>query len=181
MFELNSIFVNPKASRRKRLLAMKEAAFYDLTRIKARMLVIRGVDDEASLALAAGAIASRLSNFLLFVGIPTFIAILAFLMGLGSWLPGEDKIRPLLPFIVDGAAFGAVLCLFLPGLFKSVFGREFLIGGMVCEIATDSVPDTSSQLNAITLPPASNGRLRHGIYNHEDCVKQIVDWLRQTE
>jgi hypothetical protein len=60
-------------------------------------------------------------------------------------------------------------------LFKSVFGKEFVIGAMRCEIAADSVPDTSGPIDAITLAPDIDTS-RHGIYRHPQSVSEIVGW-----
>ena len=58
---LNAVFGNARAA-----LAIEEKVHYDTKGAAAsRMLVIRGVDDEASLSLAAGSIASRLSYLVL--------------------------------------------------------------------------------------------------------------------
>src|SRR5262249_2664448 len=77
----------------------------------------------------------------------------------------------------------------LPGLFKAVFGRELLIGATRCEIAAESVPDSKSA-RIITLSPTKirgafsfNARvgLRHGIYDHPECVREMRRWLRQRK
>jgi hypothetical protein len=133
-------------------LAIEEAANYNTRGAAApRVFVIRGVDDEASLSLAAGSIGARLSYFVLDTAIPAIWLILPFIIfpmlvfGLKS---------PVIQFIYLGViVLGMVIFLVLPGVFKSVFGREFLASGMVCDIAVDSVPDTLGSVKAITLRP----------------------------
>ena len=61
---LTGIFINPRPNRemKEHPLELAKAAAYDTRGPPApRMLVIRGVDDEASLSLAAGSIGSRLT------------------------------------------------------------------------------------------------------------------------
>jgi hypothetical protein len=142
------------------------------------MLVIRGVDDEASLTLAAGSIGSRLSSLVLFIVIPGVylfgVAALALLDWSGIW-----RTEALFIGALYGCALAALMCLFLPGMCKSAFGREFLTTAFVCETAADSAPDTSARLDSVTLSPAEAGwRLRHCIYEHPQCVSEITRWLR---
>jgi hypothetical protein len=91
-----------------------------------------------------------------------------------------------------GSLLGRMIFLVLPGVFKSVFGREFLFNALVCDIAVDSVPDTLGQVEAITLRPVEAAQshdrplslrrwlsqLRHEIYKHPHRVDEIVRWLR---
>ena len=221
---LNEVFTNPHAA-----LAIEELAHYDTrgATTMSRMLVIRGVDDEASLSLAAGSIGSRLSFLTLVAAIPTIYAVVIVFVWLGSFfgLNGESKLGLWMGVLMIGVFFGALILFFVPGAFKSFFGREFLVNGMSCDIAVDSVPDTLGQVEAITLRPieaaSSNPRslerpfslrwmlevsllefrgiyfqvlqssmgqarskpswqLRHGIYNHPNCVDGIVRWLRRV-
>ena len=141
-----------------------------------RTLVIRGVDDEAVLSLAAGAIASRLSDVLLFSAVPTAYVSAFVPLFLSSFL-GVAAVDWLLRPLIILLLLGALALLILPGMFKSVFGREFVIGAMRCDIAADSVPDTSERVEAITLAPQT-GSPRHQIYEHPRCVSEIVGWLR---
>jgi hypothetical protein len=144
---LNEVFTNPHAA-----LAIEELAHYDTKGAAAsRMLVIRAVDDEASLTLAAGSIGSRLSFLTLVVVIPTIytVGLVPLLLGSFFGLSAETRGGLLL-----GLYFGTLILFFVPGAFKSFFfGREFLLNAMTCDIAVDSVPDTLGQVEAITLRP----------------------------
>jgi hypothetical protein len=207
------------------------------------MLIICGVDDEASLSLAAGSIGSRLSYLVLTWVIPGIYVMILLAMML---------LYPVLRFSIQGdawtvwlgAAFlGTIVCapifLILPGVVRSIFfGREFLVNALACDIAVDSVPDTVDQVEAITLRKLEAGssepgwiswgfglkmkwpyrslerrfslawssdmiriwwrgwrtreflkpagqfklswQLHHGIYNHPDCIDDIVRWLRRV-
>src|SRR5262249_16295847 len=146
-----AIFTNRHAA-----LAIEEEASYDTKSAAAPpMLVIRGVDDEASLALAAGSIGSRLSYVVLAQVIPYIVIVLMNFSFFGLIVAMSGTLGSKIFLTVF---FGSLLCgliLFvLPGVFKSFFfGQEFLVNGLICDISFDSVPDTSGQVEAITLVP----------------------------
>jgi hypothetical protein len=221
---LNEVFTNPHAA-----LAIEELAHYDTKgAMPSRILVIRGVDDEAALSLAAGSIGSRLSFLMLVAVIPAIYSVVVVCAMLSSslGLSAGSKLGSLLGWLMFSVFFGALILFFVPGVFKSFFGREFLINGMSCDIAVDSVPDTFGQAEVITLRPiqaasaitrsserpfslrwmleisllelhgiydywlqSTTGQrrskpswlLRHGIYNHPNCVDEILRWLRRND
>jgi hypothetical protein len=159
---LIAVFTNPQAA-----LAIEEKASYDTRGAAAsRMLVIRGVDDEASLSLAAGSIGSRLSYFVLTGVLPAIymmsLLLIMLLTPVFFLLPqGEQPVWPAILFI--GAIVCAPMFLILPGAIESIFfGREFLVNALVCDIAVDSVPDTLGQVEAITLKPVEAGSSEPG-------------------
>jgi hypothetical protein len=160
---LIAVFTNPQAA-----LGIEEKASYDTRGAAAsRMLVIRGVDDEASLSLAAGSIGSRLSYLVLVGLIPAIylmsmvamvLLTLVFLLfhPQGAWTEWPT-------ILFFGAVISAPVFLVLPGVFESFFfGREFLLNALVCDIAVDSVPDTLGQVEAITLKPVEAGSSEPG-------------------
>jgi hypothetical protein len=180
---LHGIFINPQSKSPtggSLVHDIQEAAFFpSIGASGPRMLVIRGVDDEASLTLAAGSIGSRLSSLGLFIVVPVVyvfaVALFALLDWSGVW---KDRFELLFLVVAYGCAFGALLCLFLPGICKCAFGREFLTTAFVCETAADSAPDTSARIDSVTLSPDQAGRrLRHCIYEHPKCVDEIVRWV----
>jgi|SoiMethySBSTD1v2_1073268.scaffolds.fasta_scaffold423928_2 hypothetical protein len=193
---LIAVYTNTDAA-----LAIEKAANYGT--VVSRMLVIRGVDDEASLSLAVGSVLSRLGYLVLVVAIPAMfsatISMTTFLHPGGSIEKLAQAIFGLSPaqmetwaLVIFGlllicSLLGALIFLFVPGAFKCFFfGREFLVNALLCDIAVDSVPDTLGQVDAITLKPIdsptsdSELQIRHGIYNHPDCVDEIVRWLRRV-
>ena len=182
--QLNATFVRARAGpdQDTRAVDVQQAASYPS--IRSRILVIRGVDDEASLALAAGSIGSRLSSLVLANVIPElYTAGLAAIFLLVMLLNLDEQRGVFLEMTVGiGCSLGAFVFLGLPGVFKSAFGKEFLTTAFVCEIAADSTPDTQGSLHVVTLSPstpAARRQLRHGIYNHPECVNEIVRWLRK--
>jgi pimeloyl-ACP methyl ester carboxylesterase len=146
-----AIFTNRHAA-----LAIEEEASYDTKSAAAPpMLVIRGVDDEASLALATGSIGSRLSYVVLVKLIPYIVSTLMNFSFFGLIVALSGTLGSKIFLVVFfGALLSGIVLFVLPGVFKSVFfGQEFLANGLICDIAVDSVPDTSGQVEAITLVP----------------------------
>jgi hypothetical protein len=76
----------------------------------------------------------------------------------------------------------AALILILFGILvlaRAVHGREFSWSPMECQINTHSTPDAAGLSKIVTLVRRTYIKsLRHGIYEHEDCVKAISDWVR---
>jgi len=179
------------------------------------LLVIRGVDDEAALALAFAAIATRINRVAMGV-IWILLLLFTFLLGWVDtlapwvliWLGHLDISSPsALPelhanimrpygWALLAAAVSALMLVAVPALFRTWFGREFLIGAARCEVATDSVPDsTPSRIITLETPyyrplpwvqverskqePSSTLRMRHKIYNYPGCAPEIVRWVNE--
>ena len=146
---------------RQAALAIEEEASYDTKGLAAlRMLVIRAVDDEASLSLAAGSLGSRLSYLVLIGVVPAVSAVITFgycMMVIFFSYQVQSDLVDKLRWVVGFTMLSSLLFLVLPGVFKSFFfGREFLVNALVCDIAVDSVPDTLGQVEAITLKPVAS-------------------------
>ena len=144
-----------------------------------RLLIIRAIDDEASLTLALGtilgyattaiivAICTIISFTFTHLNIKSFQLITSFL---------EWKIVTLAAYIIS------VLILSLFGILmlsRAVHGRELAWSPMECQISTHSTPDAIGLSKIVTLVRRTYVKsLRHGIYEHEDCVKTISNWVR---
>jgi hypothetical protein len=141
------------------------------------LLVLRGIDDEASLSLAAGAIGNRMTH--LFLGI--LLPILAGMFGLVffvGWTFGADwQILGLAGQL--SSCIIATILLVLPGCFRSVFGRELLLGCWRCEIFADSAPDTTAGVHVKTFLRAGSegGGLKHALYKNPEIAPYIAVWL----
>jgi hypothetical protein len=139
-----------------------------------RLLIIRAIDDEASLTLALGTIFSYVTArsiqyvFLLFTLLFGAWIVIAF-------ITAQDVA------LVWAGGF-AVLTIMLFGTLmvsRSVHGRELAVRPMECQINTQSVPDAADLSKIVTLVSRTYLKsLRHGIYDHEDCAKAISDWVR---
>jgi hypothetical protein len=152
------------------------------------LFVIRGVADEASLAVAAGSIGSRLSSLLLrllsyLLALLLVFGPLGFLVSIA--LPSiewGDLLFPMIQF----CALSALPFYFLAPICKSACGVEFLTLGFACEIASETIPDVASMIESTTLYPEEKISvrkisLRHFIYEHSECVNKIVNWINPKE
>ncbi|MBR0831349.1 hypothetical protein JQ596_38170 [Bradyrhizobium manausense] len=167
---------------------LAEAANYPEPKFK--MLVIKGVADEAALFLAAGKVGSVISRILLQLsamigvsflrrGIVEFGVVAPLLLGslISGWYLALFVLLSLVFFVlVPGILLGlaASVCM-------SFFGREFLLGCSRCEIEVDSAPD-GKQAAIVTLPvtpfpETDTDRRGHSIYQHPKCVPTIADWF----
>jgi len=174
-----------------------------------------------------GSIGSRLSFLTLVAVIPAIYAVVVVFVLLVSFFGLQSSVSKLglwIGGLIIGVFFGALILFFVPGAFKSFFGREVFVNAMTCDIAVDSGPDTLDQVEVITLRPVESAsskprslerpfslrwmleitvlefrgiylqwqssmgiarskpswQLRHGIYNHPNCVDEIVRWLRRV-
>lgn len=169
-----------------------------------RMLVIRGVDDEASYALHFGGMFARLSYFFVAEWVPAMFFRFLILFSIGWFLSDWPNVTQLyFTYILAIYGLGAVL---LAGIFKSFLGRELWIGCAGCEVAVDSSPDAKGNLDVVTLVNAAEykiypfniggllqrflnqiksikkiipvvGGLRHSIYEDNRSMKVISDWI----
>jgi hypothetical protein len=164
----------------KRLI---EASFYDLgKRAPPHILVVRGVDDEASTTLTLGRLGIRLSA--LFSGL-TAVTIVSTGMSLVggvvfiSWYFFEAESRYFYPLMSASLILGGayLIVLVFSQLCRGVFGRELLTGSVGFEVVPNSSPDCGGNVHVITLPAEDRPGLRHGLYNHSLCAKTIAIWL----
>ena len=172
------------------------------------LLVLRALDDEAALALAAATIGNRLSRLLerlsyrISILLPISLVVFFLLLwSLGAFTASTSMSRFFQPiFSFDWPAFarGLILAffvfLFSPGAFNSAYGRELLPIFQGCVINSQSAPDSIDRQSefqpeptpsnwgmAVTLHQAeeAQGRLRHGLYDDPQCVERIAGWLSQ--
>lgn len=149
-----------------------------------RLLVLRGTDDEAALALAAGSLhtllISHLVSFLGYLSAWTSIFFSTLLSIVFTVVNDSWKIYILdILFVFIGVG---ILFLFFSGieaLWASSFGREFLVGGTMIRIYSNSAPDSVCDMHIRTLPgkSAKQHGLRHSLYEHELCIPSIISWL----
>jgi len=197
-------WINRGTARQEQVNALKDATqLGELVSVSAkRFLVVRAIDDEASLVLAVGTIFSYVTaRFITYVYIllvlltaPLVISLLATAaVGLAS-LFAFPSLRPFWtllsetdrsislwkPSIFKGYIVSIAV---LAGLFliaRTVHGRELVRSPMECQINTNSTPDAKGLSEIITLVRRTYVRsFRHGIYDHEDCAKTIANWVRQ--
>jgi hypothetical protein len=178
-----------------KLLSRNEKGLADLaerTRIElptsgVRLLVLRAIDDEATLALASGAIANRIISLvthMLSFG-PLYILtllspfILMLLGRLPSLLGWTDTFNIFLPALEASIAFSysPIVLVWVAGLPLAVYGRELALSMFMCEVNSHSVPDHSIRaVRVVTL--RSSGGMHHGLYDHPECTPFLVKWLK---
>jgi hypothetical protein len=141
-----------------------------------RLLIIRAIDDEASLLMALGTISSYVTSkaiklvfrtgwmiFLIIVIVAIFITV----------LKGKET--------EASKVVWSALILILLGLYsatRTAHGRELARSPMECQVSTHSTPDAIGPSKIVTLVRRTFVQsLRHGIYDHEDCPKTISDWV----
>jgi hypothetical protein len=160
-------------ARQNKIDALKDATrLGDLVSAQ-RLLVIRAIDDEASLALALGTISNYLTARLI-----TYVLFLAIILNpiilYTRWFPYWAYAAMLAGFIVFSITLAGVLV-----LSRLVHGHEIAVSPLECQINTQSVPDAVNLSQVVTLVSNSYLKsLRHGIYEHENCAKAISDWVR---
>jgi len=154
------------------------------------LLVIRAIDDEASLTLALGAIVNHITarsiTYGLFILISFSVIFLVpeVILVRHKWLSIEsvDFFERRDWYEHAGQLGVATLIIILLGLLsvaRAVHGSELAVSPMECQINTQSAPDAKGLSEIVTLVRRTYVKsLRHGIYDHEDCAKTISDWVR---
>lgn len=160
-----------------------------------RLLVLRGTDDEAGLALAAGSIQAILGSSVTRISAVVLSLAGTFILAL-TRLPGG-----LLHAAIGGIAVAVVLFLLgslLETVGRAAAGREFIFAGPLLGISINSAPDFAGDVTITTLAGspstgvmrgedgrawgfnsfARDYRFRHGLYAHRDCVPAIIAWLK---
>jgi len=155
-------------ARQKQVDALKAATQVGQLVSAQRLLVIRAIDDEASLALALGAILNyATARFITYV-----YFIFAFLFGAVTVF----HVSSISLKIAFSALVLALLSLFMVS--RTAHGRELAASPMECQINTHSTPDADGLSRIVTLVRRTYVKsLRHGIYDHGDCAKTISDWV----
>jgi hypothetical protein len=153
-----------------------------------RLLIIRAIDDEASLVLAFSTVvnffitrAIRYIRWIIFGPISAIllsvVVIRYFKIALKPDMLEQEE------WYEDAIKVGcSALILFLFGLLsvaRTAHGRELAVSPMELQINTQSAPDAKGLSEIVTLVRRTHAKsLRHGIYDHEDCAKTISDWMR---
>lgn len=162
----------PPASDRARSLAA--LVRYPAQGLDGRLLVVRGMQDEAAMMLMLGSIGVRLTDFA--TSVSSKLGLVLFTVGI------------LIPGGLVGAVLlrcGAILLLstilgiMIGNLAKTVYGRELLFGSSPVVVSGDSVPDLQGTATIVTL--ARRGQrgtgLLHSLYNHPQCASLVARWI----
>jgi hypothetical protein len=175
--------------RQRRLQSASSLRGFGTGLFQHRLFVLRAIDDEAALALAAGAIANRvLSSFslLLMFGIMVFSFSMPLLLIMGMGLLGADQFAwgdwlQYLFGLTPQMIVAAMLCYFIAAAFHAVYGRELWLGCHRFDLNAQSVPDQIGRSTFILTLPQIYGRKRHMLYNAPECADLIVSWFALDE
>jgi hypothetical protein len=170
-----------------RVSALAEATSLKSTFSRANpMLIIRAIDDEASLTLALGAIINRVTKVLL--RIVVILLLVGLILGTALAVAGIQLYSPAfhptpLYWVSSAVEMSVPIALALFGLVllsRGVYGRELALAPLSCQINSQSTPDAENAGKIITLVNfgTTPGAMRHMIYEHEDCASVLADWLR---
>jgi len=154
-----------------------------------RLLIIRAIDDEASLVLAFSTIvnsfitrAIRYIRWVIFGPISAILLSLIVIWYFKLSFEEKDMLKRQEWYEDAIQVVCCALILFLFALLsvaRSAHGRELARSPMECQINTQSTPDAKGLSEISTLASQTHVKsLRHGIYDHEDCAKTISDWAR---
>jgi hypothetical protein len=154
-----------------------------------RLLIIRAIDDEASLGLAFATIvnyvitkAIRYIRWIIFGPFSAIILSVFVIRYFKLSFEEEDMLKRQEWYedVIKVACSALILFLFgLLSVARSAHGRELARSPMECQINTQSTPDAKGLAEIVTLVRHTYAKsLRHGIYDHEDCVKTVSDWVR---
>jgi hypothetical protein len=167
-------------ARQNRLQALNDATQLGETPSAQRLLVIRAIDDEASLVLAAGTIFSYLTAMAIRnIALLMCIWIAIEMAAIHYWGILSKELKTFRYVTMGGIV---VLTIVLFGVlmgWRALHGRELAVSPLECQINTQSTPDAVGLSRIVTLVRRTYVKsLRHGIYDHEDCAKTISDWVR---
>jgi hypothetical protein len=171
----------------------------DATRLKsdgaAGLLVLRAIDDEASLTIAFGAILNRIIPRMNYILLATVFALAIIALGttivnrseaLGDslQLPFPDSLVAVNKIFYQETAVYDVptilIASIIPGLLGLLFlgrftyGREMVTAPFECQVNSQSAPDGTRISEVVTL--VSRKGFRHRIYDHESSASTIANW-----
>lgn len=172
----------PAWERKPRLLS--QATTSDTSLLDDRLLVLRGIDDEASLVLAAGATTNRLMRLvyafvfgkhfvriLLMIGFANVTLIILSYKQIAYWLFSS------LMFLLGFAAVGPLLAIVASCLARAVFGREMVTGALRCDASFESTPDSSHVYVRTIQSVGAGDNLFHSLYQNPMLPQIIASWI----
>ena len=163
----------------------------------AELLILRGVDDEAALSIAAGALGRRLASMnasfsQAAMGYMFGILIFGIIFLMIHWF----FLRPFMDYYIDqylmpgfgiisGVMAAAIIAYVISSVASAmclaVFGRELFLSFYNPQISTNSVPDAPGSVSVQTLVrkrTVPSAGFRHALYNEPGCAAHIVNWAR---
>jgi hypothetical protein len=148
-----------------------------------RLLIIRAVDDEASLGLVFGTIINyvitRAIRYIRWIIFGPFSALLLSVLLLHYFKVKFEQEEWYEDTLNIGCSALILILFGLVSVARTAHGRELGVSPMEMQINTQSAPDAKDLSRIVTLVRRTYVKsLRHSIYDHEDCAKTISDWVR---
>jgi hypothetical protein len=196
LYRLCRWFVVSDYSMQEKANALIKAINYD-ARNYPPILVLKGVRDEAALALAVGSFLTLMSRIFgpellqtvrtsLVLGV-AIVAIPPLAVILSAYSPTWVVPNPTLEYFLLELPFQMAMLLLLLRLIeilgRTFFGREMAFASDLLELDVSAIPDCSNNVEVQTLGPEFGERnkgLRHGVYSHGQSLFRIHDWLQRV-
>jgi len=163
---------------------------------KADILILRGIDDEATLSIAAGALGRRLSSLnatvmealddnvrwiFLAVGVPMLAGLALPRAVIRPYV--DNVVLPAGAILIGTIAIAALVFLIsrvVGAMCLAVYGKELFMSSSNPQVSTNSTPDSVGPIAIHTLTRTddyfSAGGFRHFIYNEPGCADYVVQW-----
>jgi hypothetical protein len=185
------------------------AAYYDFTnKLRHRLLVLRGTDDEANAILTLGGFGAylvqsliennigRILTFGVLINAPIVISVFSFLVyqlfeyavygtresiSASQWLyQNATNLYRSVWALAGRTVVVSSVVLASAQLLRGVFGRELLGRSMLCEVIAHSTPDYAEGMEVVTLSGGPRQGFKHKLYDDRRCVSEIVSWLASS-
>jgi hypothetical protein len=170
--------------------ALIKASYYPPYDGSFNFLIVRGVEDEASMTLMLSALGNRIIDVL--IAIAGYVAVICgavfgIVLIIHYWaiLSGHESPTSGPLNYTFWTLLGVSSCVYLStriaALCRSVFGRELYASALEVAVSAHSVPDLRAQARVITLSRGDQAdiSLLHSLYNHERCAEEIACWLSE--
>jgi hypothetical protein len=156
----------------------------------AKLFALRAIDDEAAFAIAAGAIAARLSTLTLrLLGAlrPARLAVGALAVAIVLLAYSQVLFGGLNLHVETAARWFLAWFFWLPTIIflvvttalvlRSLHGWDLSFAGLDYEVNVQSVPDGDNFAVLTLRGDTPVWQLRHGIYDHPHCSEALADWI----
>lgn len=149
---------------------------------KGETLILRAVDDEASLAIAAGYFVNFLSEKML-----VFAAFILFMSSI--LILAYDEKSTMGPYFHEYSSYiiyysymSIFICMIMTIFARCVYGRELFFTPPNLQMNVHSVPDNIGQCDVKTLAWLDRraSGVRHGLYNHPEAAVIVANWINHV-
>lgn len=143
---------------------------------ESRSIIVRSIDDEASLVIALGTISSLVSYFIIYLC--GFGILISLILRITHGLNITD-LAHLSPYF-NTLTITTMVCAVLIWAGRGTYGRELIFTLPDVQVNVQSSPDGAGAVRIVTLARPDKTAifgLRHGIYDHPALNPILVDWI----